>query len=58
LFTDCGRELYRRLNDGNLRVDGRPGWQWLRSANLEDLFLKLTGERLEDGQQSDLEREI
>lgn len=47
LFTDGGRELYRRLNSAGGFASGRSGWNWLRPANLEDVFLKLTGERLE-----------
>ena len=46
LFTNQGRELYRCLNTSNSSFDLKPAWQWLRAANLEDVFLKLTGERL------------
>jgi len=48
LFTERGRELYRRLNDDGGRWSARPGWKWLRSSSLEDVFLKLTGETLEN----------
>ncbi|ADI00828.1 ABC transporter related protein [Syntrophothermus lipocalidus DSM 12680] len=48
LFTDRGRELSRRLNNGDPALATECGWQWLRPANLEDVFLKLTGVRLEE----------
>lgn len=53
LFTNCGRELSRRLNNGAPELTSRSGWQWLRAANLEDVFLKLTGERLEEAAAND-----
>ncbi|NSW83482.1 MAG: ABC transporter ATP-binding protein [Syntrophothermus sp.] len=48
LFTDRGRELSRQLSNGNTEWSGNLSWQHLRPANLEDVFLKLTGVRLEE----------
>lgn len=48
LFTDRGRELSRRLSNGDAERSGNLSWQHLRPANLEDVFLKLTGVRLEE----------
>lgn len=53
LFTNHGQELYRCLNNTPSKLETKPAWQWLRPANLEDVFLKLTGERLEKEEESD-----
>ncbi len=48
LFTDRGKELSHRLTNGDAERCGFFSWQQLRPANLEDVFLKLTGLRLEE----------
>lgn len=48
LFTGHGRELVERIT-GRAAALGIPvGYQRLRPANLEDVFLKLTGETLDE----------
>ena len=43
LFTDRGRELADLINSRSVRLDLPIPYQRLRPANLEDVFLKLTG---------------
>jgi len=47
LFTDRGRELAERISERAVSLDVSINYRRLRPANLEDVFLHLTGETLE-----------
>jgi lipooligosaccharide transport system ATP-binding protein len=49
LFTDHGRELAARINARAGELGLVIAYQKLRQSNLEDVFLKLTGESLAGG---------
>jgi len=49
LFTDHGRELAERISERAVSLDVSINYRRLRPANLEDVFLQLTGESLEKG---------
>ena len=43
----------RHVGEGEVAEEIRPGVTWRRPPNLEDVYLKLTGTRLEGGGDAD-----